>query len=151
MAICTYQRKEIQQLIEKQMDSYNIVARDPICSSLLKVVLDCKYDQFIPSIQEAKKFFDHHFYLHRFSECLVDLFKAKIYEQYLRTYDQVQYVQMANDLKVEPERLQAELEYFVFTKQVKARMTPTSLKRQQQDACDELFLKFYDGCTKLIN
>ena len=58
---------------------------------------------------------------------------------------------MAGDLKIEPERLQAELEYFVFTKQVRARMTPISLRRQQQDACDELFAKFYDGCTRLVD
>ncbi|CAL5984970.1 26S_proteasome non-ATPase regulatory subunit 6 [Hexamita inflata] len=149
IAICKFSRKELQALIDKQMDNFNYVLSNKVCKILLDVV-NCQYEGFQNAVELLRTEVKMNFYVSKYAEVLVDLFKAKVYEQYLKTYNSVALDKISFDLKVDKSQLINELEYFIFTDQLKAKMNEAMLIKVNDDTCTDLFNKFYDAANKLV-
>ena len=67
------------------MDNFHLVQKNQL---LLKVfrLLDCDYSNYKQVVSEYQQMLEGHYLLHAYAPLLTDLLKAKIYEQYLKTF-----------------------------------------------------------------
>eukprot|EP00703_Trepomonas_sp_PC1_P000959 JAP95647.1 26S proteasome non-ATPase regulatory subunit 6 [Trepomonas sp. PC1] len=149
VAVAVMKRKELNSLIEKQMDNFHLVQKSQVLQNILQL-LDCDYSHYTTTIQEYQSALEGHYLLMKYSGLLTDLLKSKIYEQYLKTYQSVQLVKIAEDFKIDRNQLVQELEYFIFKKLLQAKMTEEFLVRQEKDECTELYFKFVDKVQQIL-
>ena len=114
IAICKLDRKDLQSLIDKQMDNFQIVLQNETCKLLLDVV-NCQYEKFPQAIGSLVQFLKSNFYLQNYAKTVMNLFKAKVYDQYLKTYNSVLLDKVSSDFQIQTAALRKELEYFIFT------------------------------------
>lgn len=90
---------------------------------------DCVYSRYNDGLNALNEYIHNNFYLTNFHFTIINLYKLKVYDQYLLTYNSVALSKIQNDLQISSDNLIAELEYFIFKQQLKAKIDRDMLVR----------------------